>query len=82
MSPQNLRPQAQWYGFNLADPIPGFALPLQPEDAAPVVNLKQLLGGIYDRSGYGLVIDYSQAPEPPLSEADASWAKPLKGSHN
>ncbi|PSR17381.1 hypothetical protein C8255_12895 [filamentous cyanobacterium CCP3] len=75
VSPQELRPQAQWYGFNLADPIPCFALPLQPEDVAPTVDLKRLLDGLYDRSGYGLVIDYAQDPVPPLSEADALWAR-------
>lgn len=59
VSPQELRPQASWYGFNLADPIPLFELPLQSGDQIPVVDLKGLLDGIYDRSGYGLVIDYA-----------------------
>ncbi|ASC69563.1 hypothetical protein XM38_004900 [Halomicronema hongdechloris C2206] len=75
VSPQELRPQAKWYGFNLPDPIPCFELPLQPEDELPVVDLKGLLDGIYDRSGYGLVIDYSQSPVPPLDDANAAWAK-------
>ncbi|MBE9140170.1 DUF4058 family protein [Nodosilinea sp. LEGE 07088] len=75
VSPQELRPQANWYGFNLADAIPCFGLPLQPEDEVPVVDLKALLDGIYDRSGYGLVIDYSQVPVPPLGPEDAEWAR-------
>jgi hypothetical protein len=37
--------------------------------------LKGLLDGIYDRSGYGLVIDYAQDPVPPLAGADAVWAR-------
>ena len=75
VSPQDLRPQASWYGFNLADPIPVFELPLQPGDSIPVVDLKGLLDGIYDRSGYGLVIDYVQDPVPPLDPEDAAWAR-------
>jgi len=75
VSPQELRPQASWYGFNLADPIPFFELPLQSGDQIPVVDLKGLLDGIYDRSGYGLVIDYAQDPVPPLAGADAVWAR-------
>jgi hypothetical protein len=75
VSPQELRPQAQWYGFDLSNPIPCFELPLLPEDKPPTVELKGLLDGIYDRSGYGLVIDYSQNPVPPLEGANAAWAK-------
>jgi hypothetical protein len=41
----------------------------------PVVNLRALLDGVYDRSGYGFVIDYAQEPVPPLAEAEAQWAQ-------
>jgi hypothetical protein len=75
VSPQEMRPQAKWYGFNLADAIPCFELPLQPGDEIPIVDLKVLLDGVYDRSGYGLVIDYSQDPVTPLEAEDAAWAK-------
>jgi hypothetical protein len=39
--------------------------------------LRALLNGVYDISGYDLVIDYSREPEPPLSEVDAAWADSL-----
>jgi hypothetical protein len=68
------RPQAALYAFNLPDPIPNFPLPLRPEDSLPTLNLRLLLDGIYDRSGYGLVVDYAQPSIPPLSESDAAWA--------
>jgi len=29
--------------------------------------------GVYDQSGYNLVIDYGEDPLPPLSEGDATW---------
>lgn len=60
--------------FNLPDPIPSFGLPLRAEDEEPPINLQDLFNGVYDRSGYGFVIDYSHEPVPPLSEADAAWA--------
>jgi hypothetical protein len=75
VSPQERRPQADLYAFNLADRMPCFALPLKREDAAPVIDLRLLLDGIYDRSGYGFVIDYTQPPIPPLSESDRIWAE-------
>jgi Protein of unknown function (DUF4058) len=73
VSAQEQRPQADLYAFNLPDAIPNFPLPLRSEDVCPVVNLRSLLDGIYDRSGYGFVIDYNQSPIPALSEDDAAW---------
>ncbi|MBO1348802.1 MAG: DUF4058 family protein [Hormoscilla sp. GUM202] len=74
VSRDNQRPYADLYAFNLPDAIPSFPLPLQSGDVEPVVDLQRLLNEIYDLSGYELVIDYSQKPEPPLSEANAAWA--------
>ena len=74
VSPQEKHPQADLYAFNLPDPIPCFAVPLPPGDDLPVVNLRRLLDGIYERSGYGYVIDYTQPAVPPLAESDAAWA--------
>ena len=74
VSPSEQRPQAELYAFQLSDFIPNFPMPLRPEDLSPIVDLRTLLDGIYDRSGYGFVIDYTQPPVPPLAEADAVWA--------
>jgi hypothetical protein len=75
VSPQEKRPQADLYCFNLPDPIPCFALPLRAGDSLPTVDLRCLLDGIYDRSGYGFVIDYSQPSVPPLPASDAAWVE-------
>jgi hypothetical protein len=74
VSPQEQRPQADLYCFNLPDPIHSFVLPLRSGDHLPTINLRSLLDGIYDRSGYGLVIDYAQPTVPPLAASDAAWA--------
>lgn len=81
VSPEEKRPQADLYAFNLADSIPCFALPLRTGDRLPTINLRQLLDGIYDRSGYGFVIDYAQPAVPPLSDGDAAWVNEWVRTH-
>ncbi|WP_308189868.1 DUF4058 family protein [Nostoc sp. XA010] len=71
------RPQSDLYAFDLQDIIPSFLLPLQTGDSEPLVDLQNLLAGIYDRASYDLVIDYSKEAVPTLLEADAAWANTL-----
>ncbi|WP_414562966.1 MULTISPECIES: DUF4058 family protein [unclassified Anabaena] len=73
----NTRPYADLYAFNLQDVIPTFSLPLRVGDSEPVIDLQTLLNGVYDISGYDLVIDYSQEAIPALSEVDAAWVDRL-----
>jgi Protein of unknown function (DUF4058) len=77
VSRRNERPLADLYLFNLPNMIPQFALPLRPDDAEPIVDLQELLNGIYDRAAYDFRIDYTAEPVPLLSEADAAWADSL-----
>lgn len=77
VSQSSHRPQADLYAFNLPDPIPGFPLPLRVEDVEPLINLQDHLNGVYERSGYGFVIDYSHEPLPPLLKTDAAWVDAL-----
>ncbi len=81
VSPEEKRPQADLYAFNLTDPIPCFTLPLRSGDRLPVLNLRQLLDGVYDRSGYGFVIDYAQPAVPPLAKGDAAWVNEWMRTH-
>jgi hypothetical protein len=73
VSPARLRPAAHFYAFTLREPIPTFVLPLQAEDDEPPVDLNTLLHDLYDRAGYDLRINYRTAPEPPLTDEDATW---------
>lgn len=68
------RERANLYAFTVRDPIPRFPLPLQKGDVEPVVDLKPLLDGLYDKASYDLRVDYAKPPIPPLSDADAQWA--------
>jgi hypothetical protein len=74
VSRANQKPLADLYLFNLPDMIPQFPLPLRGGDVEPIVDLQALLNGIYDRAAYDFRIDYTAAPVPALSEADAAWA--------
>jgi len=49
-------------------------LPLRAGDAEPIVDLQELLKGVYDRAAYHFRIDYTAARLPALSETDAAWA--------
>lgn len=71
------RPQASLYAFNVRDPIPAFQLPLQAGDEEPMVQLKEILEGVYERAGYDLRLDYLQEPQPSLSEEDTEWMDAL-----
>jgi hypothetical protein len=73
ISRANLRPLADLYPFNLADPIPSIPMPLQAGDAEPIVNLQSLLMGVYERSGYDYFIDYHSDPSPPLTPEELTW---------
>ena len=62
------RPRADLHYFSVRDPIPDFPLPLQPDEAEPLVATNQLLHDLYDRAGYDLQLKYGEEPEPPLEE--------------
>lgn len=68
------RPRADLYEFTLREPIPPFPLPLKTANEEVWVDLQSVVNGIYERSGYGIRLDY-QAPLPPpaLSAADQAW---------
>ena len=73
VSRSSQRPRADLYGFNVPDQIPLFPLPLQSSDPEPIVDLKALLDEVYDRGGYEVVINYEQAPMPPLNSQQVNW---------
>jgi len=67
------RPRASLYPFNLPDAIPTFPLPLRSLDSEPIIDLRSLLSQVYQRAGYGYVIDYSKNPVPSLSKQSRLW---------
>ncbi len=77
VSRSEYRPQAELYPFELQETIPSFPLPLRQGDRETIVNLQELINGVYERAGFDLAIDYTREPVLPLTETDAVWAKEL-----
>jgi hypothetical protein len=71
------RPIADLYPFNIQDSMPQIPVPLQFGDLEPLLNLKELIEDIYDRSGYSHFIDYNLEPSPKLSSTDQAWLDQL-----
>lgn len=77
ISRSDVRPQAQLYTFNLQDAIPKIELPLKAGENSPIVELKPILDGVYDRGGYRFRIDYGQQTIPTLSMDKVAWVNTL-----
>jgi len=68
------RPKMGVWPVGLRDPLPSIPIPLRRGEPEPLVDLKAILDRAYDEGGYARRI-YRTPPEPPLSPADAEWAK-------
>ena len=62
------------WNFNVRVHVSKFRVPLQPGELGPELFLGTLLQEVYDRAQYRLVVDYTQPPVPPLSDAVVAWA--------
>jgi hypothetical protein len=71
------RPTGELYAFSLRQLIPPVSIPLMTGEAEPILNLQPLLDRVYEKGRYYLAIDYTQPPQPPLSEDDRQWAETL-----
>jgi hypothetical protein len=74
---QTEHPTAEAWLFNLPDPLPMVAVPLRAPHPDVALDLQRALNSVYDRAGYGLSVDYTQAPEPPLPVERLAWAEAL-----
>jgi len=71
------RPVAEVYPWVLRQPMPAVPVPLCGSDPDAVLDLQAVFTSVYDRSDYDYSLDYAGEPVPPLSEADAAWARSL-----
>ncbi len=82
------RPQADLYAFDLMTEIPAIPLPIAQQEkqiTEPIIPLQEILNSIYQKAGYGLVIDYNLNPTPRLSKSATTWLEELlkeKGLRN
>ena len=68
------RPDVQVWAVKLRDPLPTIPIPLRGEAPDASLNLQALLHKVYDAAGYEDYL-YQTSPEPPLTDADAEWAR-------
>lgn len=71
------RPRASIYLFGIQQPIPTIPVPLRQNDPEPLLDLNSILHDLYDRASFDLLINYSHAPIPPLTQVDAEWSDAL-----
>ena len=70
-------PQAELDTFGIRDPIPEFAIPLDPGENEPVLSLRRCLDRVYNEGRYAMKIKYDVPPKPPLEGEDATWAREM-----
>ena len=54
--------------------LPAVPIPFRTGEPEPLIDLKPLIDEVYDRGGYRYQL-YTTPPDPPLSPADADWAR-------
>jgi hypothetical protein len=74
-------PSTAIWPLGVRDSLPPIPIPLNPEDDPVMLDLGACFTRAYDEAPYRKEIDYSQLPVPPLSDADAAWARELLARH-
>lgn len=70
-------PSAGFWPFTVRDPFPTIPIPLTPTESDIHLDLKPCLDWAFQQGLYEVNIHYNEPAVPPLSPADAEWAKQL-----
>lgn len=70
-----------WF-FNVRDKLPNIPIPLLPGTPDSVLNLRDCLDRAFEEGRYDEDLDYRKPAVPPLSPADAEWAKQVIAPHS
>jgi len=68
-------PRAGVWPLSLRDTLPFIPIPLAENVAELVLPLQECFDAAYRKGRHADEIDYTQLPNPPLSEVDAPWAR-------
>lgn len=71
------RPRALVWPISVREPLPPIAIPLTAQDGDVTLELGLCMNQAYDSASYDRELEYEQAPNPPLDEPDATWAREL-----
>jgi hypothetical protein len=69
------RYHARYWPIQLRQQLPIVGIPLRGNDAEAPLDLAAALVAAYEIGAYDATIDYSKPATPPLSSADARWAR-------
>jgi len=75
------RPEGLLWPIRLADKLPQITIPLAAADRV-ALDLQTVFTMAYDNAFYSSQLDYTQDPVPPLTPAQARWAKKLLKSRS
>ncbi len=68
------RPTVEVWPIQLDGELPVLPIPLLEPDPDVPLDLGAVVSRVYERGGYGVLIDYTQAPpSPSLSETESKW---------
>ncbi len=67
------RPLMDVWPIALDEPLPTVPVPLLNGDPDVLLDLQAAFTAAYDLPGYDLIVDYTQPPDVPMSEAEAAW---------
>ncbi len=73
LSREERRPNVNVWPIQLTDKLPPIPVPLLEPDPDAAIDLGGIVAAVYERGGYDMLIDYSQPPPPPLSDAESAW---------
>ena len=79
VSRANRRPRCEVYAWTLRDKLPPIPIPLKRGDADAVVPLQEVFDTVYQRARYDLSVKYDAPLDPPFSEIEQQWVRPLTG---
>jgi hypothetical protein len=71
------RPKADVFAWTLRQSLPTIPIPLKKGESEVPLDLQQAFTTVYDRARYQLSLNYAANLSPPLSDADAAWAREL-----
>lgn len=78
LSRENKRPRVEVWPIQIQDKLPVLPVPLLQPDPDAKLDLGAVVSQVYERGGYGTIMDYREAPPPPrLSELESQYIETL-----
>ena len=74
VSQYECRPRIGFWPIGLHDRLPAVPIPLTAGETPVILDLQTVLDRAYDSAGYDKYV-YAESTDPPLSAADAAWAR-------